>query len=53
MRFAIVLLIGLAAGTFSARADDLADWQSCDGNSSESSINACTRIIQRGESSDV
>lgn len=52
MRFAIVLLIGLAAGTFSARADDSADWQSCDGNSSASSINACTRIIQRGESSD-
>jgi tetratricopeptide (TPR) repeat protein len=52
MRFAIVLLIALAAGIFSARADDSADWQSCDGNSSPSSINACTRIIQRGESSD-
>jgi tetratricopeptide (TPR) repeat protein len=51
MRFAIVLLIGLATGTFSARADDSADWQSCDGNSSPSSINACTRIILRGESS--
>ncbi len=51
MRFAIVLLIALAAWSFPARADDSADWQSCDGNSSPSSINACTRIILRGEAS--
>ena len=51
MRFAIVLLIALAAWSFPACADDSADWQTCDGNSSPSSINACTRIILRGESS--
>ena len=51
MRLAIVLLIALAAWSFPARADDSADWQTCDGNSSPSSINACTRIILRGESS--
>jgi tetratricopeptide (TPR) repeat protein len=51
MRFAIVLLIALAAFSVSARADDSADWQSCDGNSSPSSIDACTRIILRGEAS--
>ena len=51
MRFAIVLLLALAAWTFPARADDSADWQNCDGSSSQNSINACTRIILRGESS--
>ena len=51
MRLAIVLLIALAAWSFPACADDSADWQTCDGNSSPSSINACTRIILRGESS--
>jgi len=51
MRFTIVLLIGLAAFSFSARADNAADWEFCTGASSPSSIGACTRIIQRGESS--
>jgi len=50
MRLAIVLMIGLAAGSASARADDAADWQLCTGGSSQSDINACTRIIHRGES---
>src|SRR5512147_2997162 len=51
MRFAIVLLIALAAWSFPASADDSEDWPLCDGNSPQSSIDACTRIILRGESS--
>ncbi|HEX6830303.1 MAG TPA: tetratricopeptide repeat protein [Methyloceanibacter sp.] len=52
MRFAIVLLIALAAWTFPAQADDSADWQLCTGAGSTSNTESCTRIIERGESSD-
>jgi tetratricopeptide (TPR) repeat protein len=50
MRFAIVLLIALAACSFPAQADDAEDWPLCDGSNSGGAIAACTRILQRGES---
>ncbi|MGH6824785.1 tetratricopeptide repeat protein [Methyloceanibacter sp.] len=56
MRFAVVFLIGLTligltAWTVPALADDGDDWPDCNAASVESGIDACTRILQRGEAS--